>query len=559
MDIREEYIQGNILKIGQILEGNLEIIDRRSNYVVVVDKNGKDYKMFLEEAFERLNDSIEPVLEQKTNKKKTLRQILEGQETEIDYKGYKSRNLKFFDELRSSLKEELSEQTEDPYANLRYLKAVDEMAAFYKKETEEGLTEEEINHLSRIIDRAKKYGHSKQSYKNTPYHDRDIRTTNAKDVEDEHPSHERDGIRLKKFIKQESTLFKDSKTSVRDFLAESVDFDKAEQELNSLEQNKESSEKLINKVDDFEDIAHLYDHDDIHIFEELTEALSREERIRRKIAFSKSKSKRERAKEIALKRLSNKPKLIKKARKAAIELIKEHIARKPLNKLTISEKERLEKMISKRKDLIDRLARKLAPKISQIERNRVYGQHVKEAKDQEEVAANLVDDDFVDVADSDEEEGNDVDKEQKDKAHAYRMRKNFVVEDECCEDMHESLREELIVEEAEYQGKKVKLNKPFRTPGGPKKFAVYTRNDKDNVVKVTFGDPNMSIKSFSPERKKSFRARHNCADPGPKWKANYWSCRMWSSKSVSDILAEEQDVVIDSDWTICDISHHRGV
>jgi hypothetical protein len=80
---------------------------------------------------------------------------------------------------------------------------------------------------------------------------------------------------------------------------------------------------------------------------------------------------------------------------------------------------------------------------------------------------------------------------------------------------------------AEYQGRKVTLNKPFRTPGGPKKFAVYTKNQSGNVVIVRFGDPNMKIKKNIPERRKSFRARHNCSNPGPKWKARYWSCKAW--------------------------------
>lgn len=80
---------------------------------------------------------------------------------------------------------------------------------------------------------------------------------------------------------------------------------------------------------------------------------------------------------------------------------------------------------------------------------------------------------------------------------------------------------------SEYQGRKVKLNKPFRTPGGPKKFSVYVKNEKGNVVKVNFGDPNMKIKKNIPERRRSFRARHNCDNPGPKWKARYWSCKAW--------------------------------
>ena len=80
---------------------------------------------------------------------------------------------------------------------------------------------------------------------------------------------------------------------------------------------------------------------------------------------------------------------------------------------------------------------------------------------------------------------------------------------------------------SEYQGRKVTLNKPFRTPDGPKKTSVYVKNEKGNVVKVNFGDPNMKIKKDIPARRKSFRARHNCDNPGPKWKARYWSCKAW--------------------------------
>ena len=80
---------------------------------------------------------------------------------------------------------------------------------------------------------------------------------------------------------------------------------------------------------------------------------------------------------------------------------------------------------------------------------------------------------------------------------------------------------------SEYQGRKVTLNKPFRTPDGPKKFSVYVKNEKGNVVKVNFGDPNMEIKKDIPARRKSFRARMRCETPGPKWKARYWACKSW--------------------------------
>lgn len=79
--------------------------------------------------------------------------------------------------------------------------------------------------------------------------------------------------------------------------------------------------------------------------------------------------------------------------------------------------------------------------------------------------------------------------------------------------------------EAEYQGRNVTLNKPMR--GDVKKFKVYVKNEKGNVVKVNFGDKDMKIRKSNPEARKSFRARHNCDDPGPKWKARYWSCKKW--------------------------------
>jgi len=83
-----------------------------------------------------------------------------------------------------------------------------------------------------------------------------------------------------------------------------------------------------------------------------------------------------------------------------------------------------------------------------------------------------------------------------------------------------------VLEEAEYQGRKVTLNKPTR--GDVKKFKVYVKDPKTgNVKKVNFGDPNMRIKKSNPKRRKSFRARHNCDNPGPKTKARYWSCKKW--------------------------------
>jgi hypothetical protein len=102
------------------------------------------------------------------------------------------------------------------------------------------------------------------------------------------------------------------------------------------------------------------------------------------------------------------------------------------------------------------------------------------------------------------------------------------------EEVLEEVDWEQVVNEAEYQGKSVKLNDPFRTPDGPKKFGVYTMGPNGNVVVVRFGDPNMEIKRDDPERRASFRARHGCDNPGPKWKANYWSCHQWRAGAKVD-------------------------
>lgn len=85
--------------------------------------------------------------------------------------------------------------------------------------------------------------------------------------------------------------------------------------------------------------------------------------------------------------------------------------------------------------------------------------------------------------------------------------------------------EDVQTNEAEYQGRKVQLGK--KMPGDVKKSKVYVRKPNGNIVKVNFGDKKMRIKKSNPARRKSFRARHNCKNPGPRWKARYWSCRSW--------------------------------
>ncbi len=93
--------------------------------------------------------------------------------------------------------------------------------------------------------------------------------------------------------------------------------------------------------------------------------------------------------------------------------------------------------------------------------------------------------------------------------------------------------EEDLIMELKHRGRTVHLNRPFRTPGGPKKFAVYVRGKNGNVKKVTFGDPNLRVKR-SAARRKSFAARHKCSQKKDRTTAGYWSCRSHRMRSLGN-------------------------
>jgi hypothetical protein len=107
--------------------------------------------------------------------------------------------------------------------------------------------------------------------------------------------------------------------------------------------------------------------------------------------------------------------------------------------------------------------------------------------------------------------------------------------DTPCQEDCAGMYEDLVVEAAEYKGRKVELNNPFRLPSGSKKkFGVYVKNDKGNVIKVTFGDPNMEIKRDDPKRRAAFRSRHDCENKKDKTTAGYWSCYQWRAGEKVD-------------------------
>jgi len=124
------------------------------------------------------------------------------------------------------------------------------------------------------------------------------------------------------------------------------------------------------------------------------------------------------------------------------------------------------------------------------------------------------------------------------------------------------------IEDISYSEEEKKtLNKPFRLPSGSKKkFGVYVKNPKGNTVMVKFGDPNMEIKRDDPDRRRNFRARHQCdSNPGPKHKARYWSCRFWSKKPVSKMTSsdavawDDEEVLSEWGWDDANFADHQDL
>jgi hypothetical protein len=137
--------------------------------------------------------------------------------------------------------------------------------------------------------------------------------------------------------------------------------------------------------------------------------------------------------------------------------------------------------------------------------------------DQTQKSSGMVQDYPFDAAEHNFLDYDELDVEEEDEEDFFNFLKSYTVElqEANCN----------CVFEAEYQGREVKLGKPMQ--GDVKKFKVYVKNPQGNVVKVNFGQKGAKIKKSNPERRASFRARHNCESPGPRHKARYWSCRKW--------------------------------
>lgn len=332
MDTREQFFQGTILKVGEILSEGSQILDRRANHVVTISNTGRLVDMGLSEAHAlvQLGESIQPIPHS-----------INGVP----------------DAVVEKIEPYLTEAT-DQYNVSVCLRGIAVLASNKGDKT-----------LLEAI----------QGRVDTFAPDVDLEGLVA-------PSYRLNGVTESDLIRLINADYFVLTESITEYA----------KRLEKLQPHE--VEHLADKIKDFADIIHHY-HDDelVHI---VTEHITRMERIHKALVFRRSEPMRERAKKMALKRTSSPEKIQHKARKAAIELIKEKIAHKKLATMTVEEKERLEDMIAKRKDLVDRLARKLVPKIREIEKDRLYHQkHVKEGMKR---TADSTDDEEVIVVDGKE-------------------------------------------------------------------------------------------------------------------------------------------------------------
>ena len=229
--------------------------------------------------------------------------------------------------------------------------------------------------------------------------------------------------------------------------------------------------------------------------EQLGEVLTRQQRIKLGQRMRRMSKRIAIKRKIKMKKRATPAQLMKRARKAARnKLAKKFIKGRDMSNLSFADRERLELKLKKKSGAITKIAKRLLPKIRDAEKKRLASMRKKTGGDS-------------------------------------KLRKDsFDFHDFCCDMLYDH-----TIEEATYQGKKVKLNDPIRTSENPnKKFKVYVKNAEGNVVVVRFGDPKMSIKRDDPERRKNFRSRHGCDNPGPKWKAKYWSCYQWRAGAKVD-------------------------
>lgn len=389
--LRESYFRGQIYKIGEIVESNgqkFEIVDRGSNYLVVVDSNGDTHRKWITDVTPSSKEVVEEQVE----------------ENQISYKGYVTKN--FNKETFLSFKE-MIERESDPVAVLNAIKTTDIELAL----TEMKFTTSDKIKVARIIAGAlgvvdvEKTSSPEQLVNNA------LRKVRNKPMRAEYVSVVKNMLHTAK----EAGIEYDEKL-VPMKIEEEASVEKEDSIANILKSWHDDPLSFNSEIADLKDVEHILPayHDkelsiidsdtgehccDVHepdtkktgktieqpasetdeyqasryVKEELlNEVISRMERIRRKARFYRTKAKRQMRTQIALKKSSNVITLNKRAKRLALYMIKKRILRKEPQKASVQEKERIEKFLQKRHPLVDRLSRRLVPKVRQIERDRLH-------------------------------------------------------------------------------------------------------------------------------------------------------------------------------------------
>jgi DNA-binding phage protein len=383
--VREQYVQGNIFNVGDLVESDdiiYKIIMRGANYLFLEDSHGTKTKKWLQDVTaidtdENMNEK--EILYTSADKIKVARIIAgalgadtskSSPEELINMALRKIRNKPMHSEYIDTIKNMLA--TADQ-AGIKYDKKL------ISSKIDEAAKARNVFTLGKAgksdNDADDKGGKSDYDSDDIPTNDSDFDTTK----DDKHGSRTREGSGIepdenKDYLRRQKIKYK--KEAV-----ESESDDDGEHE----DESDDDIDGMVDGVNDFEDIFHAYDDEELHIVDDetgehvddlheeyITEVLSRIERMRAKVRFARSSSTRERKLRVALRTSSSPTKINHRARVMAVHMMKLKLARKPMNKLSIQEKERIERIISRKGKVLSRIAMKLVPRIKSIESARLH-------------------------------------------------------------------------------------------------------------------------------------------------------------------------------------------
>lgn len=403
-DIREKYHSGEIFNIGEnVTDGQsiFEIIDRGSNYITVVDESGTTSKKWL--------DAVQPIVVEDVQPGYALEQI--------SYKGYTTKNFNISEDAIKAFQDTISRDG-DPVAILNAIKATDIYMGYaiskkFTNEEKETLisahekAKESLNRVNEFSHHAHYWNSHLERLEEMKFSSIDkikvariiAGSLGVPDVEEKSGPAEmvNQGLR---FIKNKH-MTPEAWVVIGNMLQMATDagikFDhnivknKVEEAIaintpEHIEDEGLSDEQIDHMISELNDDDYLeaYDDDELAIIDDetgeyideikeelLMEVLSRAERIRAKVRFARSESKRERKTRIALKSRSSSKTINNRARRLAVNMMKQRIAKKPLNTLSVSEKERIERIIARRKPALNRIAMKMVPRVRKTENDRL--------------------------------------------------------------------------------------------------------------------------------------------------------------------------------------------